>query len=236
MPFFQINGNIHYFCHVPKCGGASIESYLRDRFGELAFQNSKFYRRTEGHRWTKTSPQHADAEAISLLFPKGLIKSSFAVVRHPISRIRSAFDYQLVGERTLSPDPNINDWVQKYADSHWDSPYTFDHHLRPSSDLILPRSRIFRLEDGLGDTVSYLDKLVGDTKGPRAIPHTNKSRSGSNYLLGQGELTPESLKCIAEIYKEDFRKFGYICSETFTGGSSTPTVRKLKLSTRLLGA
>jgi hypothetical protein len=70
MPFFRINNDLHCFCHVPKCGGASVESYLQERFGELAFLNSNFYRRQEGHRWTKTSLQHIDVRAIALLFPK----------------------------------------------------------------------------------------------------------------------------------------------------------------------
>jgi hypothetical protein len=65
MPFFRINSDLHYSCHVPQCGGVSVESYLQDRFGELAFQNSKFYRRPEGHRWTKTSPQHVDVHVTS---------------------------------------------------------------------------------------------------------------------------------------------------------------------------
>lgn len=236
MPIFRVNGDLHYFCHVPKCGGASVESYLHDRFGKLAFQNSKFYRRAEGHRWTKTSPQHVDAEAISLLFPKSWIKSSFAVVRHPISRIRSAFDYQLIGERTLDPGTDINDWIQSYADNCLDRPYVFDHHLRPASDLILSGSRIFRLEDGLEGIVSYIDKLAGNMKKPRAIPHTNKSRSGSEYLRNQKELTSISLKHISNIYKEDFRKFGYVCSETIADGRAAPTIGKLALSTRLRGA
>jgi hypothetical protein len=236
MPFFRINSDLHYFCHVPKCGGASVESYLQERFGELAFLNSNFYRRQEGHRWTKTSPQHIDVQAIALLFPKKWIKSSFAVVRHPISRIRSAFDYQRVGERTIAPDANINDWIQDYSDNYRDTPYIFDQHLRPASDLIVPGSSVFRLEDGLEGIVPYLDKLAGNTQKPRAIPHTNKSRSGSDYQRTQEEFTPISRKHIAEIYKEDFRKFGYICSESFTEGIAVPAIGKMALSTRLRGA
>lgn len=236
MPMFQSDSLLHYFCHIPKCGGASVESYLKERFGSIAFQNSQYFHRPEGQRWTKTSPQHVDAEAMLLLFPKSWIKSSFAVVRHPISRIRSAFDYQLAGERTLSSDTTINGWIQNYAENSKKTPYLFDHHLRAASDLILPGSKIFRLEDGLSVIVQYLDKLSGNNKGPRVIRHTNKSRGGSDYLRRQEPLTPTSLKLISEIYKKDFKKFGYECREIFIEGCSNPTVRKMPFITRLRGA
>jgi hypothetical protein len=108
--------------------------------------------------------------------------------------------------------------------------------LRPASDLIVPGSSVFGLEDGLEGIVPYLDKLAGNTQKPRAIPHTNKSRSGSDYQRTQEEFTPISRKHIAEIYKEDFRKFGYICSESFTEGIAVPAIGKMALSTRLRGA
>ena len=34
MPFFRIDRELHYFAHVPKCAGASVEVYLRKRFGK----------------------------------------------------------------------------------------------------------------------------------------------------------------------------------------------------------
>ena len=66
MPFFRIDRELHYFAHVPKCAGASVEVYLRKRFGKIAFANSQFYNVPEAQRWTKSSPQHIDREALAL--------------------------------------------------------------------------------------------------------------------------------------------------------------------------
>ena len=90
MPFFRIDRELHYFAHVPKCAGASVEVYLRKRFGKIAFANSQFYNVPEAQRWTKSSPQHINREALALLVPPGWIASSFGVVRHPVTRLRSA--------------------------------------------------------------------------------------------------------------------------------------------------
>jgi len=37
MPIFRINDQLHYFAHVPKCGGSAVETYLTRRFGPLGF-------------------------------------------------------------------------------------------------------------------------------------------------------------------------------------------------------
>ena len=224
------------FIHVPKCAGASVEHYLRARFGNLAFVNSKFYRREDSFRWTKTSPQHVDAEAIALLFPKDWIKSSFAVVRHPIARLRSAFDYQRRGEKTISEDMDINLWIQQWADSCQTDPYQFDHHLRPACDLIVANSTIFRMEDNLDDIVAHLDKLEGKTAGSRQIPHENKRRSETGQSPVKTPLTPDSLDLIAALYAEDFKKFGYDCREPVRANPvSSGEPKKLPYLTRFLG-
>ena len=205
MPIFQVNSKLHYFCHIPKCAGASIEMYLRTRFGDLAFQNSKYFRKPENERSTKSSPQHVDAEALLLLFPKNWIRSSFAVVRHPISRIRSAFDYSIQGESNNGENVEIN-VGSGMVKSRFDEPHRYDNHFTPRSRNGLPDTKIFRLEDELEDVVSYLDNLEGRKSKIREWPHENSSRGGESYLRRQTPLNDRSIKIIRNIYGKDFAR------------------------------
>lgn len=235
MPIFRINSDLHYFCHIPKCGGASVEAYLAKRYGDLAFLNSKFYRVDEPHRWTKTSPQHADTASISLLFPKGWIKSSFAVVRHPVRRVRSAFDYYLASSGTTQDELDINQWIKTWDETQTDDPFQFDNHMRPASDLILPKSKIFRLEDGLDPIVPYLDKLEGKIGKDRNIGHENKSRGGTQYISKQKPLTDASLNRIERLFAQDFKKFGYDCVDASPKAPTTDAVKPRSIKARLFG-
>src|SRR5690606_34944645 len=103
MPVFRIGDRLHYYAHVPKCGGSSVEAYLKARFGGLAFLNTRFLDLPEARRWTRSSPQHLPWDAFTRLVPADWIASSFAVVRHPVRRLVSAFQYQVEVEGTVAP-------------------------------------------------------------------------------------------------------------------------------------
>ncbi|MEL7012923.1 MAG: sulfotransferase family 2 domain-containing protein [Pseudomonadota bacterium] len=236
MPLFRINHELHYFAHVPKCAGASIEVYLRKRFGELAFLNGQFFNVAEHQRWTRSSPQHVDVASLNLLVPRKWIASSFAVVRHPVMRLRSAFDYQRVGEKSIPEDTDINAWLEGWAKTRETHPFQFDNHARPAHDLVPKAAKIFRLEDGIDGVVQYLDTLEGKERGPRAITHENKSRSGANYSKDQSKLSDASLALIAEIYKTDFDRFGYTVEDRLSAATNQRAKRPVRKSlTRLLG-
>lgn len=236
MPFFRINHELHYFAHVPKCAGASVEVYLRKRFGELAFLNGQFFNVPECHRWTRSSPQHVDVASLKLLIPPKWIASSFAVVRHPVIRLRSAFDYQRVGEKSIPEDTDINKWLEDWAKARHAQPFQFDNHARPANDFVPKGAKGFRLEDGIDGVVEHLDKLEGKARGGRAISHQNKSRSGANYLQDQSELTDASLDLIAEIYKADFDRFGYAVEDGLSTAPKRRAKRTMRKSlTQLLG-
>lgn len=236
MPFFRINSELHYFAHVPKCAGASVEVYLRKRFGEIAFENSSYFNLAEEKRWTRSSPQHVDVAALKLLIPPKWIASSFAVVRHPVARLRSAFDYQRVGEKTIAEDTDINAWLADWAATRDKHPFQFDNHARPAHDLVPKGATIFRLEDGIDGIVAHLDELEGRVRGPRAMGHENQSRGGASYLDSQTPLTDASMTLIKDIYKADFKRFGYIFEDVMKSPAPRRKTRRLgKSLTQLLG-
>lgn len=228
MPIFRIDGELHYFAHVPKCAGASVEVYLRKRFGKVAFANSQFYNLPEPQRWTKSSPQHIDRKALALLVPPGWIASSFGIVRHPVTRLRSAYDYQLTGEKTVPEGMDINAWFLDWVAQRDRMPFRYDNHPRPAADLVPHGATVFRLEEGLEGVVAYLDGLAGNSDGPRKMPHENKSRGGVSYAAGQAPLSDEVLGVIAKVYAEDFKRFGYTCEDVVKGakpGKALPRQR-----------
>lgn len=209
MPIFRIDDKLHYYAHVPKCGGSSVEAYLRRRFGALAFLDTRHLEQPEARRWTKSSPQHLPHAAFARLIPPGWIASSFAVVRHPVRRLVSAFQYQVEVEGTVAPLWSIDEWFDDWLNRVAAEPFLYDNHLCPQSEIVPGESTIFRLEDGLSTLVAHIDGLAGDTKGPRAIPKENVRTK--NMAPDAERLTPseETLARIAEVYAEDFARFGY---------------------------
>ncbi|MEQ8897464.1 MAG: sulfotransferase family 2 domain-containing protein [Roseovarius sp.] len=237
MPFFRIDRELHFFAHVPKCAGASVEVYLRKRFGEIAFANSQFYNVPEAQRWTKSSPQHMDIEALGRLVPPGWITSSFAVVRHPVTRLRSAYDYQLTGEKTVPEGMDINAWFLDWVAQRDEMPFRYDNHPRPAADLVPPGATVFRLEDGLQGVVAHLDGLAGNSDGPRKLPHENKSRGGVSYAAGQAPLSDEALGVMEKVYATDFARFGYTCEDVTKGAKPRNDLPRQRMPwlNRLLG-
>jgi hypothetical protein len=94
MPIARIGSKLVYFAHVPKCAGSAVERYLEQRFGPMAFRDPAFYEQEHGERWSNSSPQHIPIKALSRLFPASFFDASFAVIRHPVDRLASAFLYQ----------------------------------------------------------------------------------------------------------------------------------------------
>lgn len=232
MPIFRANDKLHYYAHVPKCGGSSVEAYLKARFGALAFLDTRFLDLPEVLRWTKSSPQHLPYAAFTRLIPADWIASSFAVVRHPVKRLVSAFQYQVEVEGTVAPLWSIDEWFDDWLKRAGADPFLYDNHLCPQSAIVPANAAVFRLEDGLDAIVPHLDALAGDTRGPRAIPAENVRRKGMSPDAERLKPSAETLARIADFYAEDFARFGY-------GGTTPPKTGPAKpkgLASRLTGA
>jgi hypothetical protein len=217
MPFFQVNQSLIYYAHVPKCGGSSIANYIRERFGPLAFHDNIYNRQPEAQRWTASSPQHVDAVTLERLIPLSFFAGIFTIVRHPLGRAVSTYHFQLELERSIPQGTSFTDWLKMLETQHAQSPFIYDNHTRPMSDIVPEGATVFHMEHGLDALVPWFDALAGQGDGPRAIVPENVR--GEHVKVTGTRVTPSDtdIDLIAQIYAADFKRFGYV------PGDKTPT-------------
>jgi len=207
MPIFRIGDQLHYFAHVPKCGGTSVETYLAERFGTLGFAEPVRRGVPEGRLWNRTMVQHIPVTALTSLVPLDWFHSSFATVRHPIRRLISIFYFWRDSVPQIPLSAEFNQWCTAVLPEVASNPYLYDGHLLPQTAFVTRDARIFRLEDGLEPIVPYLDALAGNSDGPREIPTRNVGRWRKEEAPPAP--TVETLDLVARIYATDFESYGY---------------------------
>jgi GT2 family glycosyltransferase len=227
MPFFRASNKLVYFAHVPECGGSAVEHYLRQRFGALGFTDEHFFSLPASLQWSRSSPQHVTVSALERLFPPGLFDASFAVVRHPVDRMVSEFHHQRDHLLRVDPSKSFSSWVAQLDRGIAATPWLYDNHLRPMTDIVPFGATVFRLEDGLDQVVSYLDELVGaraetirmkrlfvrDTSIPKVVP--------SEY----------DIATIERIFARDFERFGYDRNNPSSISRASPRLRQSQIPT-----
>lgn len=207
MPIFRIHNELHYFAHVPKCGGSSVDDYLTQRFGPLGFNEPVRHLMPERELWNLSASQHIPVAALDRLIPPQWFASSFAVVRHPLRRLISAFFYTRDVFNTVPLCTSFDSWLKTAVTWIETEPYRRAGHVLPQTAIVPEGARIFRLEDGLDAIVPYLDSLAGNTDGPRNIPTRNVGKWRNEEAPPQ--VTPETLELVARVYAGDFARFGY---------------------------
>ncbi len=220
MPIFRINSQLHYFAHVPKCGGSAIEIYLGERFGPLALDEPERHLVADQQLWNRSATQHIPVFALDRLIPPDWFASSFATVRHPVRRLISAFFYARDVEKLIPLTAEFNAWFKDAATWIEGSPFRYGGHLLPQTAIVPKAARIFRLEDGLEQIIPYLDGLAGNSDGPRDIPTRNVGRWRTEEAPPQ--MTAETLALIARIYAADFARFCYDPPTTVAAASALP--------------
>lgn len=209
MPMFRTGTQVMYFAHVPKCAGSSMVHYLQDRFGTLAFHDDSFHWVPEVQRWSRTSPQHINVEALNRMFPEEFFDMAFAVVRHPVSRLVSAYHFQLEVEKRITSETSFGDWLKSLKNMQAKNPYMLDNHTRPMDDIVPEKAKVFYLEDGFDAFIDWLDQITGSADGPRTMASVNERGANGTGKSQKIVPTPEEIDLIAQIYARDFERFGY---------------------------
>lgn len=209
MPFFKTAGKLVFYAHVPKCGGSSVTGYMRRRFGQIAFNDKQYLLQPEAQRWTRTSPQHVDAQTLARLIPLDFFDACFTIVRHPVARAISTYHFQQEVEGQVAAGLGFSDWLAGLPALLKAEPFAADNHIRPMSQIVPPGATVFHLEHGLDPLVAWFDDLTGNTDGPRSFEERNKRGDYATPTGRKAEPTPEDLALIARIYAADFARFGY---------------------------
>lgn len=208
MPLFRYQGALHYFAHVPKCGGTSVEQYLSLRFGPLGFANLGLGPVPWPLDWLKSTPQHAAWADFARVFPADWVKSSFAVVRHPLARLVSAYNMR-VGGHEIPSGLSIEAFAETYLQTRSSDPFRYDNHLRAQTEFVPPSSIVFRLEDGLAAVQKHIDENFGPWSDGETIGHVTHAAQSAAKFEKTTEVSPRLKHLVDELYASDFEAFGY---------------------------
>jgi hypothetical protein len=229
MPIFRIGDKLHYFAHVPKSGGSSVEYYLTARFGRLALVEPNRPETPRHLLWTVLQSNHVPLFALDPVFPRDWFASSFATVRHPLRRLVSAFFFARDVRKVIPLATDFNAWAKDALSQLSGNPFAFAGHVLPQWELVPEDSRVFRLEDGLDPVIPYLDGLAGNTDGPREMPVRNIGR-----WRKQTDAPPvpdeRTLELVAKVYARDFQRFGYEVPTTMAAVAALPDLPTLEAS------
>ncbi|MEE3047904.1 MAG: sulfotransferase family 2 domain-containing protein [Pseudomonadota bacterium] len=213
MPLFRIDNRVGYFAHIPKCGGSSVEHYLRAVCDSVVFIDNDFFSRTPDRLWHRGSPQHMDGATAERFFgDPGFFDLRFAVVRHPVSRFISAFYFQRDTLVQLPATLSLDDFVTELYRNGLDAqpPGWCDHHFLPMHRFLFAGTefRVFRLEDGLSKVAEWFETTC--LLAPSGIPITrqNQSELKSEEAVNR-TISRKSHDRVRALYARDFEIFGY---------------------------
>lgn len=228
---FLHSGKLHAFVHVPKCGGTTIERALRARFGDRGLLHDTYYATPLPRRWSKTSPQHIAWADMEAMIPDAMLDQVFAVVRHPLSRFVSTYNFNArSGHVPAGMGPQ--EWFDMGTGAPDRLPFISDNHLRRQVDLMPERTTVFRLEDGLEPVISWIDKTFGVTAESKA-EDGNVAPAADTKTFRALEMPGGLKRRIEEYYADDYARFGYDEAPPKPASLTVPRPRSGALASRL---
>jgi len=218
MPIIKYKDVTLHFAHIPKCGGSSVEEYVKGLNGaELAFVDISYVLgNTAKKPWNISSPQHIDGDSFSRLFPKAFFSAFFAVVRNPLNRVKSAYQFQRFVHRTIKHTVTLDDFVKNELKANYLKLGWMDNHFLPQHRFLYPRTayQIYKLEAGGVDKAKhYIDRMLFGNSIEQVMPHENPAKKWKGFNEADLDLSEESRKIINDIYKADFERFKYPFSD-----------------------
>ena len=142
---------------------------------------------SDGRRWPGSSPQD-------------FFVASFALVRHPVDRLRAVYVFQRQVEGAIPEGTSFGEWLEDIAERREEDAYAFDGALRPMIDLVPDAAEVFRVENGLEGLAGRLDSLGGAPAPALSVVVPPDPDSVPSAI---------DLEWIAELYADDFARFGY---------------------------
>jgi hypothetical protein len=201
LPLYVKDGKSVLHMHVPKTAGTAMRAFFqRNGFREELFDGGG---PQSLNHLRRCAPQHMDAAQILALLRPARIDLVFMTVREPLSRAVSEYRMQLRETKNVAALPQ---WFMQMTRDFLENNYLAENHIRPQSDFWLPNCHIFRVEDGLGETlVSLMEQRTG-----LKLPHRE---IGSHNADGGTPLDPMDVErvrpLVENFYRQDYLRFGY---------------------------
>lgn len=197
MPFIQHNGKRVLFVHIPKTGGTSIETWMREIAPLRLFSSGVPHA-------SRCTLQHYRAQDIKALLGGNFFDYSLTVVRNPYDRIASAYRMrvQMAQGNILRAPPAFPVWLEEALDRQKREKFHLDNHLRPQWEFLGKGVKVFRFEDGLFAPLAAMAARL-DVEPPAEIPH--ELSSGKQEI----EWEPADRIRVQDHYARDFETFDY---------------------------
>lgn len=193
MPLYRMRDKVFLFIHVPKAAGTTVEFCLEKwRIG--------FLDRSFNGLYFPCSPQHFHSSIIEKIIDTEKLDFSFSVVRNPIDRIVSEYNFR---KKFFGLADDFNSWGEKMLIGYKKDNYIMDNHIRPQCDFPLAVTDIFRVEDGLGEIGNYLSEKLGEEV-VFSSSREMKSGGAEQIVIADG-----LLERLVDFYSVDFKRFGY---------------------------
>lgn len=203
------------FIHIPKAGGSSIEDMLWPRPRATADLWGGFVR-PGFNKYQSGGLQHLTAQQIRQEVGDAVFDSCFvfAVVRDPINRLVSQFNYlnrrqdlrDLLGLDQARDFSTYLERIQEFEHVQWKR--QIDFVVSENGEMLPEIYHLERLKDDFG-------RLAVKLGLPRDAPlvHANASVPSSIpegwVTIRPDELTQEHRTTIYRVYRDDFEQFGY---------------------------
>ena len=192
MPVFETPKGKVLFIHIPKTGGSTICSELARHHQISMITRSPW----PGYDCT---PQHLHAGPLTELFQPAALAYVFTVVRHPVDRIRSEYNWN---QRNRAVKMPFWLWLRKKLFQVRMSPYLDDNHWRSQAEFLCLDTEVFRLEDGLDRVFRRLSEVTGANY--TEVPEARKVADFPPQSFSKADRKP-----IGKLYGNDFSRFGY---------------------------
>lgn len=191
MTLYRANGRVLHFVHIPKTGGSSLGTTIRNSGARRALHHKSDL------GFLKMPVQHMHAHLYTRLIPKQFCNATIAVVRDPLARMMSEFKYQENLNRTRL---SFDQWVEQVIGEYNEDPFCHQNHIRPQHEFIAPRTKVFRFEDGLEAPLNFACGILKLSPNPLE----QLKRSSRTF-----EPPAATKKIIRDFYARDYEVLGY---------------------------
>ena len=202
MPIFFKEDRAILFVHIPKTGGTSIER----KFMESGFQLAHIDRGVDFNRHRICSPQHMDAGQYPLILDLESFSFRFAVVREPLSRLKSELAMRLAQGFRNDVDEN-DEWVLDGLRRYENDSYVFDNHLKPQSDFIVDGVCVYRFEDGIESILAAITRELPWVSLTPGVLHAMSRQKKSGFASEDVRLSGPVIDEIKGFYRRDYEAY-----------------------------